>query len=274
VLSVSAPSSALELNSAIQGSLNCSFNTDSSYVLNLECDINVSYFRSPLPQWQGKTIALGTFASGEAEEKCAKAKSLTRAWRSSMRPKPTREWVISELERLGIRIVSGGRSGRTKNDSGEDGGPGQAMAMGFNGQSGALVGMQGGPLGPQSGNVGGPMELLQNGSWGGPDLERAKTARRNSSLGLSLLLNDPVARNGSFTSLSGAMGTGMGNDQEAGLPNYQPYIGGGAAAAFNAMRDDFYEQQLTEKHRRGASNLDGSGRADLSSVAPPTNPNE
>jgi hypothetical protein len=196
-----------------------------------------------------------------------------------MRPKPTREWVISELERLGIRIVSGGRSGRTKNDGEEAGGqPGQqAMAtpgMGFNGQSaGALAGIQGGPLGPQMGNVGGPMELLNNGSWGGPDLERAKTARRNSSLGLSLLLNDPVARNGSFPSLTGAMAPGMGNDPEAGLPNYQPYIGGGAAAAFNAMRDDFYEQQLTEKHRR-ASNLDGSGGGDPSAAAAPTNPNE
>lgn len=44
------------------------------------------------PQWAGKTIALGTFPSAEADEKCARAKALTRAWRSTMRPKPTREW--------------------------------------------------------------------------------------------------------------------------------------------------------------------------------------
>jgi len=58
-------------------------------------------------KWAGKTIALGTFPSEEADEKCARAKALTRAWRSTMRPKPTREWVMLELERLGVRIVSG-----------------------------------------------------------------------------------------------------------------------------------------------------------------------
>lgn len=62
-------------------------------------------------QWAGKTIALGTFPAGEADEKCARAKALTRAWRSTMRPKPTREWVMLELERLGVRVVSG-RLGR------------------------------------------------------------------------------------------------------------------------------------------------------------------
>ncbi|EJK70919.1 hypothetical protein THAOC_07683, partial [Thalassiosira oceanica] len=51
--------------------------------------------------WSGKTIALGTFPHHEAEEKCARAKALTRAWRSTMRPKPSREWVMLELERLG-----------------------------------------------------------------------------------------------------------------------------------------------------------------------------
>eukprot|EP00585_Thalassiosira_rotula_P006315 CAMPEP_0196149944 /NCGR_PEP_ID=MMETSP0910-20130528/30847_1 /TAXON_ID=49265 /ORGANISM="Thalassiosira rotula, Strain GSO102" /LENGTH=86 /DNA_ID=CAMNT_0041412963 /DNA_START=21 /DNA_END=277 /DNA_ORIENTATION=+ len=58
-------------------------------------------------KWAGKTIALGTFPHAEAEEKCARAKALTRAWRSTMRPKPTREWVMLELERLGVRVVSG-----------------------------------------------------------------------------------------------------------------------------------------------------------------------
>lgn len=66
-------------------------------------------------QWAGKTIALGTFPSGEADEKCARAKALTRAWRSTMRPKPTREWVMAELERLGVRVVSG-RLGRKTGD--------------------------------------------------------------------------------------------------------------------------------------------------------------
>lgn len=62
-------------------------------------------------QWAGKTIALGTFPASEADEKCARAKALTRAWRSTMRPKPSRDWVMLELERLGVRVVSG-RLGR------------------------------------------------------------------------------------------------------------------------------------------------------------------
>mmetsp|Transcript_38475 Transcript_38475/g.93081 ORF Transcript_38475/g.93081 Transcript_38475/m.93081 type:complete len:373 (-) Transcript_38475:105-1223(-) len=66
-------------------------------------------------KWAGKTIALGTFPSAEADEKCARAKALTRAWRSTMRPKPTRDWVMLELERLGVRVVSG-RLGRKAGD--------------------------------------------------------------------------------------------------------------------------------------------------------------
>ena len=37
-----------------------------------------------------------------------------------MRPKPTREWVMVELERLGVRVVSG-RLGRKAGDD-DDGG--------------------------------------------------------------------------------------------------------------------------------------------------------
>ena len=76
-------------------------------------------------QWAGKTIALGTFPAAEADEKCALAKALTRAWRSTMRPKPSREWVMLELERLGVRVVSG-RLGRKagEEDEGEGGGGG------------------------------------------------------------------------------------------------------------------------------------------------------
>lgn len=70
-------------------------------------------------KWAGKTIALGTFPSAEADEKCARAKALTRAWRSTIRPKPTREWVMNELERLGVRIVSGKLGRKADDDDGE-----------------------------------------------------------------------------------------------------------------------------------------------------------
>merc|ERR1719416_102002 len=75
-------------------------------------------------KWAGKTIALGTFPIAEADEKCARAKALTRAWRSTMRPKPNREWVMLELERLQVRVVSGrlGRRGSGGDDSDSDDG--------------------------------------------------------------------------------------------------------------------------------------------------------
>jgi len=76
-------------------------------------------------KWAGKTIALGTFPSGEADEKCARAKALTRAWRSTMRPKPSREWVMTELERLEVRVVSG-RLGRREGEGSDDEGDGDS----------------------------------------------------------------------------------------------------------------------------------------------------
>jgi hypothetical protein len=82
-------------------------------VLRTATNLASCRFSRSLLQWAGKTIALGTFAASEADEKCARAKALTRAWRSTMRPKPSREWVMLELERLGVRQVSGrlGRKG-------------------------------------------------------------------------------------------------------------------------------------------------------------------
>ena len=83
---------------------------------------NIMLLSSLQRQWAGKTIALGTFPSSEADEKCARAKALTRAWRSTMRPKPSREWVMVELERLGVRVVSG-RLGRKAGEDDDDDAP-------------------------------------------------------------------------------------------------------------------------------------------------------
>eukprot|EP00934_Nitzschia_sp_Nitz4_P002619 Nitzschia sp. Nitz4//scaffold57_size113557//11904//12928//NITZ4_003981-RA/size113557-augustus-gene-0.168-mRNA-1//1//CDS//3329554816//2609//frame0 len=93
-------------------------------------------------KWAGKTIALGTFPSAEADEKCARAKALTRAWRSTMRPKPTREWVMQELERLGVRIVSG-KLGRKADDDDERGDGMGGMNAGNFAQGPGMDGMGG-----------------------------------------------------------------------------------------------------------------------------------
>lgn len=81
-------------------------------------------------KWAGKTIALGTFPSAEADEKCARAKALTRAWRSTMRPKPSRDWVMNELERLGVRIVSGKLGRKADDEEGDDRPSGGASGAG------------------------------------------------------------------------------------------------------------------------------------------------
>ncbi len=88
-------------------------------------------------KWAGKTIALGTFPSAEADEKCARAKALTRAWRSTMRPKPTRDWVMNELERLGVRIVSG-KLGRKAEDDDDEGARGTPISNGHFSMGGGI----------------------------------------------------------------------------------------------------------------------------------------
>ena len=61
-------------------------------------------------QWAGRSIALGTFPIAEARRKAEEAKRLTKLWRSTKKVRPSREWVIDELERLHVRIVSSRRS--------------------------------------------------------------------------------------------------------------------------------------------------------------------
>ena len=57
-------------------------------------------------QWAGRSIALGTFPIAEAKRKAEEAKKLTKLWRTTKKPRPSREWVVDELERLNVRIIS------------------------------------------------------------------------------------------------------------------------------------------------------------------------
>mmetsp|Transcript_38474 Transcript_38474/g.93078 ORF Transcript_38474/g.93078 Transcript_38474/m.93078 type:complete len:425 (-) Transcript_38474:105-1379(-) len=175
-------------------------------------------------KWAGKTIALGTFPSAEADEKCARAKALTRAWRSTMRPKPTRDWVMLELERLGVRVVSG-RLGRKAGDDDD----------------------------ADKKNGGVPPPVARNNSlgWGaGADLD-ALMQRRNSSLGLSMMNDSEFKRRSSLNSLGPALGLDTGIDPT--MPPHRPLVGGGAAAAYEAARADHYQQKREEQQRRASS---------------------
>ncbi|KAG7364196.1 hypothetical protein IV203_037398 [Nitzschia inconspicua] len=196
-------------------------------------------------KWAGKTIALGTFPSSEADEKCARAKALTRAWRSTMRPKPTREWVMTELERLGVRVVSG-RLGRKagEDDEGE---------------------IQGGPTVDRKSSMG----------WGsGADLDTLMQQRRSSSLGLSML-NDDINRRSSLGSLGPALGFDSGHLGEPSMPPHRPLVGGGAAAAYEAARADHYAQKREEQQRRASSlGLGIGGGGGMPNMGLSVNPNQ
>jgi hypothetical protein len=157
------------------------------------------HISSRRPKWAGKTIALGTFATEEADEKCAKAKALTRAWRSTMRPKPTREWVMVELERLGVRVVSG-RLGRKTDGEGEEG---EIDSQG-------VVGMTGMPSISQGGHMTNENIVANHvrgvgvgaGNWGNDDLN-SLLARRNSALGMSMMDRRGSLELGSMLGLEG-----------------------------------------------------------------------
>ena len=57
-------------------------------------------------QWAGRSIALGTFPVAEAKRKAEEAKKLTKLWRKTKKPRPSHEWVVDELERLSVRVIS------------------------------------------------------------------------------------------------------------------------------------------------------------------------
>eukprot|EP00970_Alexandrium_tamarense_P008791 scaffold1698_cov201-Alexandrium_tamarense.AAC.20 len=147
---------------------------------NLPCILLVPIPQQPIPQqqWAGKTIALGTFPSAEADEKCARAKALTRAWRSTMRPKPSREWVMLELERLQVRIVSG-RLGRKEDDDEEEGddgsdGDGESAGAGMNNNPGGMgmMGIMGG-MGMNNNNANQHRPMVGGGSAAAYEAARA-----------------------------------------------------------------------------------------------------
>jgi hypothetical protein len=164
-----------------------------------------------------------------------------------------------ELERLGVRVVSG-RLGRKAGegddeDEGESGGqkakPVQSMA-----------------------NIGGqPMERNNSIGWSGSDADLNSflaPGRRNSSLGLGMMTGD--GRRGSLNSLGQAVGLDVGDPT---MPPHRPLVGGGAAAAYEAARHDHFTQKNTEQQRRASSlglGTLGGGLGNVGAMA--VNPNQ
>jgi len=105
-----------------------------------------------------------------------------------MRPKPSRDWVMLELERLGVRVVSG-RLGRKAGEEGDEGTPGADKKI----VSAGMAGVGASPPAEQRGSLG----------WGADgDLNRLMAERR-TSMGLSFPTD---GRRGSLGSLGQVVG--------------------------------------------------------------------
>lgn len=196
-------------------------------------------------KWAGKTIALGTFPLTEADEKCARAKALTRAWRSTMRPKPHREWVMTELERLNVRVVSGRPS---KDINGSDDDVSDNVAAAVSGTNGNEI----------PGNTNTITASLLNAAEMarglGIDANSFLSQQGpNSSLTMSLLADD--GRDPNISAAAAAMGNAIHNKSEL-EPHHRPLVGGGSAAAYEAARADHYRKLAEQKSKPPRDKID------------------
>jgi hypothetical protein len=170
-----------------------------------------------------------------------------------------------ELERLGVRVVSG-RLGRKAGEEGED-----DASQGNSAKKAGMPGQVGGG-GSNGGGGGGPsVERNNSMGWGGDADLSSLIGRRNSSLGLSMMTDNQGGRRGSLSSL----GPVVGLDGDPTMPPHRPLVGGGAAAAYEAARHDHFTQKSAEQQRRASSlglgSLAGGG---LSQMGMSVNPNQ
>lgn len=148
-----------------------------------------------------------------------------------MRPKPDREWVMAELERLGVRVVSGSRSGRTNSErKGED-----------TEERGAAAKTESGTPAQAAKNSAG----WSTGTPNETDFDSMMQQRRNSSIGFSMLEQDLKRRSSSL-----GLGTSVGMDDVV-MPPHRPLVGGASAAAYEAARADHYSSLAAKKRLSG-----------------------
>lgn len=180
-----------------------------------------------------------------------------------MRPKPTREWVMVELERLGVRVVSG-RLGRKAGEEGDEDDP-------------DLVGIGGGAVGSandgalvdasSSGNSDLPPEVGSTNNnaaaaWGADAELNRIMARRNSSLGFSSMID--AGRRGSLGSLGGLMGLDSGDPTMFGM---------GIGSGFG-IGSDFSIKGPDQQRRNSSLGLGSLAGGGIGNIGMSVNPNQ
>jgi|AntRauTorckE5430_2_1112549.scaffolds.fasta_scaffold03125_5 hypothetical protein len=173
-----------------------------------------------------------------------------------MRPKPTREWVMLELERLNVRVVSG-RSAKD-DEYAEDSDP-------------ASMGMLNAPHNADPNMVG------RRGSITASLLNAADIARGNGA--------GPEWQNGGQNrshSFKHGMNQGRNSvplqgdptrvqDDKKSEPPHRPLVGGGSAAAYEAARADHYrelaEKKSKDHNHSGGEMVRSNGSGAMSNLA-------
>ena len=166
-----------------------------------------------------------------------------------MRPKPTREWVMAELERLNVRVVSGRLIKEEDDGNGTDGAQSRSVKNRGNNNE-ATMG-----AGRRDSITSSLLNAAEMARGLGFDANAFFAQRRNSSLAMSLF--DENRRESNATAAAVPMGN-LDLDKETAGQNHRPLVGGGSAAAYEAARADYYRKMGEQNNKSSMDSLDPS----------------
>mmetsp|Transcript_17221 Transcript_17221/g.21471 ORF Transcript_17221/g.21471 Transcript_17221/m.21471 type:complete len:505 (-) Transcript_17221:108-1622(-) len=198
-----------------------------------------------------------------------------------MRPKPTREWVMLELERLQVRVVSGrlGRRGSTGDspDEGTDDEDDEEEMKKLQEKKKIKKEKVKKPKTPPSrdslankgkqGDAGGNLDWAPQDATGLLSHDVGKDGMSKDTASSSSTNNDKEEHKNShqtplMSTADNTVGAEMGqpggadeNSLDAGVPPHRPLVGGGSAAAYEAARAHHYNN-VAGQNRQGSKGKD------------------
>lgn len=173
-----------------------------------------------------------------------------------MRPKPTREWVMAELERLNVRVVSGRPAKEDEDEDGNGSAPVPASNKMDGGSNGGVNGNNGNQNRRES--ITSILNAAEIARGLGLDANQFMSQRRNSSLAMSLFDDNRRDSNLTMGAMSNFLGGNSDFETTSGAQNHRPLVGGGSAAAYEAARADYY-RKLAEDKNKGKPDVNDTG---------------